>query len=702
MTDTKEFVVELGTEEIPARMMEDALDRLEEQFDEWLESHNLDHGEGTDFEVYGTPRRLVLTGTLPAKQADSTETIKGPPVDVAYDEDGEPTQALEGFCGQHDVDPDDVVEESENGGEYIFVHQENEGHPLEEVLETNLDLVFQNLSWPKLMRWGETDDHFIRPVRWLVALVGDELLDDLEVKGVSAGTESRGLRFTDDERVTVQSVEEYRTTFLESSEIIMLDQDQRREYIRERAGELAGEVGGDPVYDEDLLDEVTHLVEAPTPFRGEFEESFLKVPDPVLEETMQDHQWYFPVSDGDELLPYFIGVRNGGKQHLETVVDGNEKVLRARLNDAEFFYENDLETPFEQYREDLKGVVFQEELGSLHEKTERLADLVGEVYAGPQEDELLKAARHCKNDLVTDMVEEFPKLQGTMGKIYAQEAGWRAPVAALIEEHYYPKSSDGRLPGISDQDGVGAYECGLLALLDRLDTLVGFFAVGKRASGSGDPYGLRRDALGVLRILDSSAFAEYSMDLSDLLETVRKTFAEHTLEVADEDLADLEEFIRERFFNYIEDEYPGSYDVLQAVVPEYWEQPTVARERIEWIFDWQDRPDFEDLTTAYERANNLAGEDPPRGDVDPERFEDDVELRLHEELREHEENLRTALDEGDSEAVLDALVTLREPVDEFFETVMVMADDEDLRENRLKLLRNVRNTFNTVADFSAF
>lgn len=702
MTETKEFLVELGTEEIPARMMEDALDRLDEQFENWLGTYNLDHGEGTGFDVYGTPRRLVLDGTLPAKQADSTETIKGPPVDVAY-EDGEPTQALEGFCAQHGVEPGDVVEKSEDGGEYVFVHKEKQGSPCEDVLEGNLDRVFVNLSWPKSMRWGESDDRFIRPVRWLLAFVEGNVLDlEEEVKGHSAGTESRGLRFTDDERVTVESVTEYRELFLENDEIIQLDQDERRESIRKRAEELADEVGGEPVYDEDLLDEVTHLVESPTPFRGSFEESFLKVPDAVLEESMQDHQWYFPVSDGDDLMPYFIGVRNGDEEHLETVVEGNEKVLRARLNDAEFFYENDLETPFEEYRRDLGGIVFQEELGSLHEKTERLADLVDELYEGPMRDELLKAARHCKNDLVTDMVEEFPKLQGTMGKIYAEEAGWHDETALLVEEHYRPKGKADLLPGQGDEEDRPDEEASVLALFDRLDTLVGFFAVGKRATGSSDPYGLRRETLGVLRILDSPVFEDFSLDLDDLLETVRENFAKHTLEVSDEDLRDLEEFMQERLFNYLEDEFPGRHDVLQAVVPDHWSRPSRARERIEWMIDWVDRSAFEDLITAYERANNLAGEDPPSGDVDPGVFEDDVESRLHDGLLEQKETLEAALDDGDPEAVLDALVALREPVDEFFETVMVMADDEDLRKNRLRLLRDVRDVFDSVADFSAF
>ncbi|MFB6345260.1 MAG: glycine--tRNA ligase subunit beta [bacterium] len=697
MTESKQVLVELGVEEIPARMMEDALGELEERAQKWQEDNRLPDGS---LEVYGTPRRLVVSGELPANQETRKAKEKGPPVDVAYS-DGDPTQALEGFCKQHDVDPSETTTETMDGGEYVVLETVSEGQPLEDALEQTFGDVFMAMDWPKSMRWDATGTEFIRPIRWVLAFCDDSALD-LTVGPVESGTTTRGLRFTDNERININGVDHYWDQLEEETDIV-LDQNRRRDLIREKAEQFASVRNGEPVYDEDLLDEVTHLVEAPTPFVGEFEERFLDVPDAVLIESMQSHQWYFPIEDDEGLLPCFIGVRNGGEEHLETVVEGNEKVLRARLNDAEFFYNKDLETDYESYRSKLDGVVFQEELGSLFDKTERVSDLVDQLYEGERKEELLKAARHCKNDLVTDMVEEFPKLQGTMGKVYARESGWETDAASLIEEHYKPKGRSDALPGqatVDDPDEPADERAIVLALTDRLDTLVGFFGLGKRATGSSDPFGLRRDALGVLRLLLADQLDRETFDLRRLIDLTTENYAQDGFDIDDPHREDLGEFFEDRLFNYFSSSYP--HDLLSATVPLFWNRPLTVRDRLEWLDEWQGTGQFDDVLTAYERPSNiLAGED-VTGEPDADLFRDDSEKILHEAVSNAMDKLDESLSSGNSEAVLSTLAGLRMPVDDFFESVMVMADDESLKKNRLRLLEKLKTLFERVADFSVF
>jgi glycyl-tRNA synthetase beta chain len=448
---------------------------------------------------------------------------------------------------------------------------------------------------------------------------------------------------------------------------------------------------------------VTHLVEAPTPFRGTFDDEFLEVPDAVLIESMQDHQWYFPVADDDGLLPYFIGVRNGGDDHLETVREGNEKVLRARLNDAKFFYENDLETEYEDYREQLKGVVFQEELGSLYDKTERMAGILSEFDQVPES--LPHIARHCKNDLVTDMVEEFPKLQGTMGKIYATESGWGSGDADIIESHYKPEDRADEIP-----DEPSAQ---MLALLDRIDTLVGFFALGERPSGSSDPYGLRRDALGVIRLILSGSLPEEFNDIGQLIDAVKEGYDGTSIQVDESINDDLEEFFRERLVNFAEsssDHFEGAgsapffHQALEASVSRFWNDPNRVKQRYRWITrEWglSDPQSLVSLLEAYQRIDNiLASESVPDGTPSPDRFEHDVEEELWNAVRTLDDTLDEALESSDEDRVFEGLTEIVSVINDFFETVLVNVDDPDVQSNRLCLLNNIRRTFDRVADFS--
>lgn len=697
MSEQKKVVVEVGTEEIPARMLEAALSTYEKRTDDWLDENNI---KG-NFEVFGTPRRLVFDGELEAVQETWTDLEKGPPVDVAYD-DGEPTQALEGFCREHGVDPDLVEQRSDNGGDYIFVEVERGGTPVEDLIEDSFAEVVTGYVWPKTMRWEASRTEFIRPIRWVLAFCDDDPLN-VAIGPMQSGTTTRGLRFSDGEEFQVESSDDYWDKIRNRTSIVP-DQEQRLELIEKRSEELASDVGGNPVYDKNLMDEVTHLVETPTPFRGSFDERFLEVPDPVLKESMQDHQWYFPVAGKhDNLLPYFIGVRNGGEKNLETVVEGNEKVLRARLNDAEFFYEKDLETDYKNYRERLKGVVFQEELGSLYDKTERLAGLVEGI--GDTDVDLSHVARHCKNDLVTDMVEEFPKLQGTMGKIYARESGWDTDEAKIIEAHYRPGDRGESIPERTESQ--------VLALYDRVDTLVGFFALGERPTGSSDPYGLRRDALGIIRLILDGSLPEDSKNIRVLLRSVRERYEEDALEFSDDVEMELAEFFRERLINFAEadntsfqeaGDHSFNHQALEASIMNFWYRPDVVEQRYQWITkNWikQDPSGLQQFLEAYQRVDNiLSAEEVPDGGPESSRFQHDVEERLKSALEALDNSLDHALSHGKGDTVLDELLEIVPVINDFFETVLVNAEDEAIRENRLRLLTEIRQTIDRVADFS--
>ncbi len=685
----KQILVEIGVEEIPARLLEPALAELEEKLSDWVNEENIDPdypGSETELKVEGTPRRILIDLRLPDRQADREEVLKGPPAHIAYD-DGEPTAALEGFCRQNDLTLEEVKVEERADGEYVMAVKTIEGQPVEQRFAADFPEILFSLDWGKTMRWEQSGTRFIRPLRWLLALLDDELLD-LQVGPLKAAATSRGLRFSEADQFEVESAQDYYEKMAEQG--IVLSSRDRKNLIREAARELADEVGGRPVIEPDLLEEVAGLVEAPVPFLGNFEDKFLELPVPVLTETMVAHQKYIPVaaSEDGELLPYFIGVRNGGEKGLDVVRRGNERVIRARLADAVFFYRKDLEGDFEKFREELRGVVFQEKLGSLHEKTERLASLFKQL--SDCSEKFLPAVRHCKNDRVTEVVGELPKLQGIMGRIYAREAGWSAELSRVIEEHYRPENPEDAIP-----DGKPA--C-WLSLLDRLDTMVGLFALGERPTGSSDPYGLRRDALAVLKIIMG---AELEVDLEKVATVVAEEYERSGVEVSTEVLSELKDFILDRFYHYLRSEKDFEEEEVRAVLEPFGLQPATAVCRAGWLRRWGEKPEFEEVATTARRLVNITPEESP-SDPDPELFEAKEEKELWSTYQEQKKPLQRALKESTPSQILEALIVLKEPVDQYFETVMVNCDDTAQRENRLATLVRVRELFDRVADFSVF
>jgi len=690
-----ELVFEIGCEDLPARFVDPALEQLEEVFAEACEERRV---EASEIETVGTPRRLaLLVDSLAETQEDLEETQTGPPVEAAYSE-GEPTGAAEGFAGAHGVAVDDLFEVEKEHGEYVAAEVREEGRPVVELLPEILDVTLRALSFPKSMRWASYDERFGRPVRWIVAVAGGEVVP-VEFAGAESSARTRGHRFAAPDPIEVRSIEEYEARLAEAH--VTVDPEKRRREIERHLEELADQVDGEVVEDPGLVDEVVHLVEEPHSTRLDFDEKYLELPDEVLIESMRSHQRYFAIEseEGGELLPHCGVIYNTPVEEPEVVNRGNLRVLRARLEDGMFFWNKDLERSLESRRGDLEDVVWLEEVGSMRERADRIGQTARRVadLVGLDEETVSRAGRAgalSKSDLATEMVGEFPKLQGIMGREYALRDGEPDEVAVAIREQYLPRGADDVLP----ETDAGA----CVALAEKLDALVGCFGVEMEPTADSDPFGLRRAALGVLRILEDRQF---TVGLSELLGEASSTYADRGTELSVEgaEIVDrLESFVLRRLRYLLVDEYPT--DVVDAVLEATSGDVVGVRGRVEALAEFYGDPEFEELVEGYERVSSILRDEqvepgaPAR--PDPERFEEDAERRLFESAQRSSSAMDRAVEETDWGAGADALVSLKDPVDEFFERVRVNVDDAALRENRIRLLAAIRRLFNRFADVS--
>lgn len=688
----KSLLLEIGTEEIPARFMGAALAQLKELAEKSLNDERLDYA---GIACYGTPRRLaVLVEGLSEHQREGLQEIKGPSKKAAYDAQGNPTKAAEGFARSQGLAVSELVLKEISGGEYLFALKKEEGRPTVEILPRVMLGWITGLSFPKPMRWAYNEMRFARPIRWLAALFGPEVVE-FDVEGLKSGRFTYGHRFLSRGEIALAAPEEYLAA-LEKNYVIV-DQERRRRLVWEQITELAAREGGRVEPDEELLDEVTFLLEYPTALCGKIEEQFMELPDEVLMTPMREHQRYFPVLDAaGRLLPKFITVRNGTADHLEVVREGNEKVLRARLADARFFYEEDLKQPLVELVPKLEKIVFLESLGMMSDKVRRVRDITGWLtenlgWEADRRKDADRAALLAKADLVTSMVYEFPELQGVMGTEYAIRSGEKPEVAQAIREHYQPRYSGDDLP----QSDLGF----AVSTADKLDTLVGCFAVGIQPTGSQDPYALRRQALGICHMLldkgvelplDSMVGYAYDRYLG---------MPEVKLKLAREEVVkEVLEFIRLRLRNLLLEKGIG-YDVADAalaagssVVPDLFR-------RAEAISSFKERSEFSDLITAYTRANNLSRYAETE-DINPAAFSEAVESSLLEALLQAEESVPRLLAERQVEEAMLSFAQLREPIGEFFDGVMVMAEDPAVKGNRLALLKRITLVGQRIADFS--
>lgn len=686
----KEFLLEIGIEEIPARFMGPALTQLRQNTEKLFTEQRLRYQE---INTYGTPRRLVLyVKNLSENQEALEKEVKGPAKKAAFDIDGNPTKAVLGFANGQGVAVQDLVVRPLGKVEYMYAIKKEEGQPTEKVLAEIAQQLISGLHFPKPMRWGNLDYRFARPIRWLLALFGSQVVPFTVAEQVS-GSSTYGHRFLSSGPIEVTEPSRYFDIMKDT--YVLVDQRERREIIWQQVQQLAAEVEGTVQMDEGLLEEITNIVEYPTALMGGFAERYLEMPDEVIITPMREHQRYFPVLDTDgKLLPKFIAVRNGTEKHLDIVTAGNEKVLTARLADAEFFFIEDLKTPLVDKVGGLKKVVWLEGLGSVYEKVERvkkLADYLAEKLGADveQRENTVRAALLAKADLMTNMVYEFPELQGIIGREYALKNGENAAVAQGIFEHYLPRFAGDDLP--STLPGQ------VLSLADKLDSVVGCFAIGIQPTGSQDPYALRRQSLGIAHII-----LEAGLPLS-LKDIIAKSYSGYQGDVelkltGQEVIREVEEFFKQRIKG-IFTEKGLSYDTIDAVLESGYDMIADAWRRGQALAAFRLEPDFDNLLTAFNRANNLAKKS-GGGLVNQELLRDEAEIELYRAFMTFNVKVEQYLNSKNYAGVLKEIALLLEPINKFFDQVMVMVEDEAVKNNRLALLNNLAQRMKLVADFS--
>lgn len=686
----EDFLLEIGTEEIPAKFMPGALAQLKDLAEKACDANRLNYRE---LKTWGTPRRIALyINKLAPEQQEVSQEVKGPARKAAFDSQGSPTKAAEGFARSQGVSVKDLIIKEVGGGEYVFAQKREIGRPTQEVLPELLPGLVTGLNFPKPMRWAFSELRFARPIRWLVALYGKDVIP-FGLENIQAGRVTQGHRFLSKGPVTLASAGNYQNKLAKQGYVIV-DQDERRKLIWEQIEDLAAREKGVVKPDSELLEEVVHLVEYPTALCGSFAKDYLELPPEVLITPMREHQRYFPVlNKRGKLSNKFITVRNGGEHGLDIVREGNEKVLRARLADAGFFYREDLKTPLAGYVERLKKIVFQETLGTVYEKVERIGRLTAYLAKTTGADKAAaktadRAALLCKADLVTGMVYEFPELQGLMGREYAAKTGESPETAHAIFEHYLPRFAGDELPKTT----AGA----LVSIADKIDTIVGCFAAGIQPTGSQDPYALRRQALGVCHIILAG---KLPLRLSELVEQAYTAYQGKELRLSPAEVRqETAEFFKARLRNIFMDR-GISYDVVDAVLAAGFDQPDEAWARTAALAKIRADKSFAALLTAYTRATNLAKK-AEGGKINPALFKEAVEIDLYEAFAAIQREAAEFGKQGDYLKWFRTATKLRGPIDEFFTGVMVMAPEEDIRRNRLSLLKAISEFYHQVADLS--
>ena len=680
---TRDFLVELGTEELPPKALKKLSQAFADGIEQGLAEANL---SGSKIELFAAPRRLaVRIADLPEKQEDKEEVVYGPPAKIGFDEDGKPTKAAEGFAKRSGVDVSEI-KTGDNGKLMIELSINGQATTslLADIVQSSLD----KLPIPKRMRWGASRTEFVRPVHWLVMLFGNDIVDG-EVLGLKAGNTSRGHRFHAPDDIHIESPAAYEEAL--RGAFVMASFEERQALIKEQVAAEGKKLNGEAVIDEDLLDEVTALNEWPVALAGNFEERFLDVPAEALISSMKEHQKYFHVVDSEgNLKPNFITIANIESKDPAQVIAGNEKVIRPRLADAAFFWETDRKQPLESRFDKLKSVVWVNKLGSIADKSERISALASKIANATGSDTALaeRAAKLCKADLVTSMVYEFTDLQGLAGQYYAEKDGEHADVCAAMVEQYMPAFAGDQLPATATGTAI--------ALADRLDSLVGLFGLGQIPTGTKDPFALRRASLGVLRILVEK---KIDLDLNELIDWAIDN--NWPVALKENTKATLVEYMLDRFSAWYQDENIPS-EVFQAVRARGITKPLDINNRVHAVFGFSKVDAAQALAAANKRVSNILAkaEQGVSDSVDASLLQEEAEKQLAAKVAEVSSSLEPVFAASDYTQAMKTLAELREPVDQFFDQVMVMADDEAVKNNRLALLSQLRNLFLEVADIS--
>ncbi len=690
MSDSEDFLFEIGTEELPPKALRKLGEALESGVRDGLKKAALDYNE---MRWYAAPRRLAVTVSgLVSAQADTIEERRGPAVTAAFDDDGLPTRALQGFAKSCGVEVDLLETLETKKGAWLVYRRAKRGQASRELLPAIVETALKQLPIPKRMRWGASKAEFVRPVHWLVMLLGGEVIK-AEMFGLETGQTTRGHRFHHPETIYLAEPATY-APLLESEGRVMADFEARREAVRGQVMEVANEIGGTAVIDSALLDEVTGMVEWPVALAGDFDTRFLEVPPEALISAMKGHQKYFHVvNEAGELMPHFITVSNIESTNMEVVRSGNERVIRPRLSDAVFFWQQDRKQPLSALAARLERVVFQKKLGTLQEKSIRIASLAAEIAAqlGGDRAQAQQAGELSKCDLMTEMVGEFPELQGIMGRYYATLDGAPREVAAALDEQYLPRFAGDALP----QHVIAES----LAIADKLDTLIGIFAIGQSPSGDKDPFALRRAALGVLRIIIEKALP---LDLEQLLKSVAGYYdAQGKVSVSDETIEHAFSFMMGRLQGYYVDQGIRR-DLFDAVLSRRPTEPRDFDLRLRAVEAFRKLPQAESLAAANKRIANILkkveGDIPAK--IDPSLLTEASEQALFAALSKLTDVVTPMFAAGDYTRALTELAALQAAVDLFFDEVMVMVDDDALRNNRIALLNALLDLFMQAADLS--
>lgn len=682
------LLFEIGTEELPPASLRKLATALLDGFCDGLDKAGLSYGNKRWF---ATPRRLAVEiEDVPLKQPDRRQEKRGPAVQAAFDADGNPSKAAEGFARSCGVSVEELGRLKTDKGEWLAYAVEEAGKSAQTVLPGIADAALAKLPIAKRMRWGSGSAEFVRPVHWIVFLLGSDIVP-CSILDVESGNQSYGHRFMSPFALSIYSPESYLDTLKDVGHVIA-DFSERRAQIRAQVESVATTLGGQACVDDDLLEEVTSLVEWPEAISGSFDPSFLEVPNEALIMTMKKNQKYFYLlDDKQQLMPNFITISNVKSEQPHLIAEGNERVIRPRLADARFFWEQDAKQSLEQHLASLKQVVFQKDLGSLYEKTERVANLsveIARILDAPKE-QVHRAAILSRCDLMTEMVNEFPDMQGIMGRYQAARDGESDDISLALDEFYMPRFAADQLPSSS----IGK----IIALADRIDTLVGIFGIGQKPSGVKDPFGLRRAAIAVLRIMLEG---QLDLDLYDLLCRSAETLQPKIKALGTVD----------GVFDYIQDRMKGIYldhgysnGEIEAVIAIHTTRPLDFRERIAAVKHFKGLPESEALASANKRISNLlkkSGQGDSTTTLDPQLFEFDAEEDLYQAVQSISAKVSELIERRNYKQALTELASLRAAVDRYFDDVMVMSEDEKLRLNRLTLLSNVHAMFIKVADIS--
>ena len=680
------YLLEIGVEEIPSDYIQTTKNQLKEKFQKLVDENKLTVDE---IRVESTPRRFaVFLENINASNSDSLISVKGPSAAIAYDENGNPNKPLLGFLKGQGAEVSDVVIKDYNGSDYIYIEKKEESKSVAQVLKENVYDLVKSINFKRSMRWGGKSIRWARPIRYFVSILDDKILE-FDAEGITVSNVTRGHRTLGEDKIVIDSIDNYEK--LLRYNYVILSYKDRRDTIIRGLNKINMEKGGEYMHDEDLLDEVINIVEYPTVLAGDIDTKYLELPKEVIITPMKDHQRYFPVLDENEnLLPYFLLVRNGDDNHGENVVLGNKKVLVARLEDAKFFYEIDTAKDLEEYVEELRNLTFFEGLGSMYQKTQRLVDLSAkyqqELNLGEDiKEDLKRAAYLSKADLVTKMVIEFTELQGTMGKIYALNSKENERVANAIEEQYMPTSAGGDLP--KTITGI------VLSIADKIDSIVGLYAIGKYVTGSQDPFGLRRQALGLINIILEN---NIDVDLKDLINDSLIVYTEENELPFDYDqtMAKTIEFIKDRLKNMlIDDEF--RYDIVNSVINS--EQANILRiyQRVKATSEFVE--ENEDALSYFNRINNLAKEN-NLTEIDSNLLENELENKFYEQITSIENRAFQSSEDYKQELknVADTAIV----GNDYLDNTMINVEDEAVKNNRLAMLNNLSQRIKKVFDIN--